>query len=154
MYKTVFSKKAWLTVLALGLAGFATLAIWSQVAQAQAQMDSEVDVSVRQSYGEDSGGSDITVTLTTSSSNDFVPAGNTDGNYGQYQVRTVEDMADCNEDDFSTTGTVLGTDDGDERFEVKRNRDASYTRSRVSQTFTTGTAVVADDILEIEGDAD
>ena len=141
MYKTVFSKKIWLTVLALGLAGFATLAIWAQVAQAQSSV---VSVSVSQEYGEDSGGSDVTVTLRASGSNDFVPAGNGTGEHGMYNVKTVDARADCNEDDFDDAAD-FGV--ADNRFEVKRSRDSSYTRSSVSQTFTTGNAVPDDDIL-------
>ena len=141
MFKTISSKSALLITLAVSLIALAALAVWAQAAQAQSSV---VSVSVSQDYGEDSGGSDITVALRASGSNDFVPAGNGTGEYGQYEVRTVENTADCNEDDFGD-GTAFGI--ADSRFEVKRSRDTSYTRSSVRQTFTTGTVVEEDNIL-------
>ncbi len=106
MFKTISSKTALLITLAVSLLALTALAVWAQAAQAQSSVV-RVD-SMRQMFGDhDDDDGDTTAQLSyleigisVSGVNRLAPADESDGSYGKYPIKSVEDRADCNEDDF------------------------------------------------------
>ena len=137
MFKTISSKTALLITLAVSLLALTALAVWAQAAQAQSSVV-RVD-SMRQMFGDhddDDGDDDATahlsyleIDISVSGVNRLAPADEGSGSYGDYPIKSVEDRADCNEDDFSdadkaTVFTAAAI--GSEAFKIKSGVTGNY----------------------------
>ena len=127
MIKTISSKTAWLLALAISFLGLAALVVWAQVAQAQTSSVVRID-SARQMFGDHDDDDDtpdesyLKISISVPGSNRLAPVTEDDGNYGKYEISTVEDRDDCNEDDFdkSTDFSV------EETFKIKNTVTGRY----------------------------
>ena len=134
MFKTISSKTALLITLAVSLLALTALAVWAQAAQAQSSVV-RVD-SMRQMFGDhddDDGDDDATahlsyleIDISVSGVNRLAPAAGDDSSYGKYPIKSVEDRADCNEDDFDDATVFSAAAVGADAFKIKSGVTGNY----------------------------